>query len=126
VRPVSPADEVQVLGPSERKKNLVVRFRGKGKAQPILMIAHLDVVEARAEDWSSDIPPFKLTERDGYFYGRGTQDIKQADAILITNFIRWKYEGWVPERDLIVALTADDSGIYRQGRKDEPISTPGW
>jgi acetylornithine deacetylase/succinyl-diaminopimelate desuccinylase-like protein len=105
----APAD-VQVIGPNERKKNLVARLHGSGKRKPILFLAHLDVVEARREDWSPDLDPFKFIERDGYFYGRGTQDIKDCVAILATNFIRWKQEGWIPDRDLILALTADEEG----------------
>lgn len=100
--------EVIVAGPNERKNNLVVRLRGNGKRQPVLFIGHLDVVEARREDWSTD--PFKLIEKDGYFYGRGTDDMKESDAMLITNFIRLKKEHYVPDRDLIVALTADEEG----------------
>jgi acetylornithine deacetylase/succinyl-diaminopimelate desuccinylase-like protein len=100
--------DVVVIGPNERKKNLVARVHGKGAGKPILLLAHLDVVEARREDWSTDLDPFKFNERDGYFYGRGTQDIKDCVAILATNFIRWKQEGWVPDRDLILALTADE------------------
>jgi acetylornithine deacetylase/succinyl-diaminopimelate desuccinylase-like protein len=103
-----PAADVQVLGPEERKKNVVARLHGNAKGRPILLLAHLDVVEARAEDWSPDIDPFKFTEREGYFYGRGTQDIKDGAAILLTNFIRWKQQGWVPDRDLILGLTADE------------------
>ena len=76
--------------------------------RPILPLAHLDVVEAPAEDGSPGLVPFTLTERDGYFYGRGTQDIKDGAAILATNFIRWKLEGWTPQRDIILALTADE------------------
>jgi acetylornithine deacetylase/succinyl-diaminopimelate desuccinylase-like protein len=102
------AADVQVLGPEERKKNVVARLHGRGTGKPILLLAHLDVVEAHAEDWSNGLDPFKFTERDGYFYGRGTQDIKDGAAILLTNFIRWKQQGWVPERDLILALTADE------------------
>jgi acetylornithine deacetylase/succinyl-diaminopimelate desuccinylase-like protein len=105
-----PAADIQVIGPEERKKNLVARLRGKGKGRPIVLLAHLDVVEARREDWSTDIDPFKFMERDGYFYGRGTQDIKDGASILLTNFIRWKQEGWVPDRDLVLALTADEEG----------------
>src|SRR5215471_8368869 len=100
--------DVLIIGPNERKKNLVARIHGKGAGRPILLLAHLDVVEARREDWSPDIDPFKLVERDGYFYGRGTQDIKDCVAILATNFIRWKQEEWIPDRDLILALTADE------------------
>ena len=100
--------DVQVLGPTPKKQNVVARLRGRGKAKPILLLGHIDVVDARREDWSPDLDPFKLTERDGYFYGRGTQDMKGGAAILLTNFIRWKREGWVPERDIILALTADE------------------
>jgi acetylornithine deacetylase/succinyl-diaminopimelate desuccinylase-like protein len=110
-------DDVQVIGPNERKKNVIARLHGKGSQKPILLLAHLDVVEARREDWSPDLDPFKFTERDGYFYGRGTQDIKDCVAILTTNFIRWKHEGWIPDRDLILALTADEEGGDSNGIK---------
>jgi acetylornithine deacetylase/succinyl-diaminopimelate desuccinylase-like protein len=100
--------DVIVAGPNERKKNLVARFHGTGKQKPVLFIGHLDVVEARREDWTTD--PFQFIEKDGYFYGRGTQDMKEGDAILVANFIRLKKEGFVPDRDLIVALTADEEG----------------
>jgi acetylornithine deacetylase/succinyl-diaminopimelate desuccinylase-like protein len=103
----APAD-IQVLGSNPRKGNLVARLRGTGARKPILLLAHLDVVEARREDWSMD--PFKFLERDGYFYGRGTGDIKSGDAILIANLIRLNQEGFKPDRDLIVALTADEEG----------------
>ncbi len=103
-----PASDVLVIGPAARKNNVVARLHGNGKNKPLLMFAHLDVVEARREDWSPDIDPFRFVEREGYFYGRGTQDIKDCAAILVTNFIRWKEEGWVPNRDLILALTADE------------------
>ncbi len=103
--------DVLVAGPTERKKNLVVRFHGTGQRKPVLFLGHLDVVEARREDWTTD--PFQLIERDGYAYGRGTIDMKDGDAILITNFIRLKKEGFVPDRDLILALTADEeNGSY--------------
>jgi acetylornithine deacetylase/succinyl-diaminopimelate desuccinylase-like protein len=100
--------DVTVAGPNERRKNLIVRLRGTGHRKPILLLAHLDVVEARREDWTTD--PFQFVEKDGYFYGRGTVDIKDGDAILVTNFIRLKKEGFVPDRDLILALTADEEG----------------
>jgi acetylornithine deacetylase/succinyl-diaminopimelate desuccinylase-like protein len=100
--------DIKVAGPNERKKNLVARFRGTGKRKPILFIGHLDVVEALREDWTTD--PFEFIEKDGYFYGRGTEDMKEGDAILVTNFIRLKKEGYVPDRDLILALTADEEG----------------
>jgi acetylornithine deacetylase/succinyl-diaminopimelate desuccinylase-like protein len=103
-----PAGDVRVVGPKPRKQNLVVRLRGGSQAQPILFIAHLDVVDAQRKDWSVD--PFKLTERDGYFYGRGTMDIKDEAADLIANLLRLKREGYVPQRDIIVALTDDEEG----------------
>src|SRR5260370_12666193 len=100
--------DIRVAGPNERKKNLVARFRGTGKRKPILFIGHLDVVEALRSDWTTD--PFEFIEKDGYFYGRGTEDMKEGDAILVTNFIRLKEEGYQPDRDLILALTADEEG----------------
>jgi acetylornithine deacetylase/succinyl-diaminopimelate desuccinylase-like protein len=89
-----------------RKGNLVARLRGTGKRRPILLLAHTDVVDARREDWSFD--PFKLTEREGYFYGRGTTDDKFMAAAFVANLIRYKQEGYTPERDIIVALEADE------------------
>ena len=100
--------DVVVAGPNERKKNLVVRYYGSGKKRPILFIGHLDVVEARREDWTTD--PFQFIEKDGFFYGRGTQDMKEGDALLVETFLRLKREGFVPDRDLILALTADEEG----------------
>jgi acetylornithine deacetylase/succinyl-diaminopimelate desuccinylase-like protein len=108
-----PAEDIHVDGPLPNKKNLVVRLHGRGQGKPILFLAHLDVVEALRQDWSMD--PFKLNEVDGFFYGRGTSDIKQGDTILVTNFIRLKREGWVPARDLIIALTADEEGGQSNG-----------
>jgi acetylornithine deacetylase/succinyl-diaminopimelate desuccinylase-like protein len=105
--------DIKVAGPNERKKNLVARFRGTGKRKPILFIGHLDVVEALRSDWTTD--PFEFIEKDGYFYGRGTEDMKEGDTILITNFIRLKKEGFLPDRDLIVALTADEEGGSANG-----------
>jgi acetylornithine deacetylase/succinyl-diaminopimelate desuccinylase-like protein len=103
-----PEGDVRVLGPNDRKGNLVARLRGSGAARPLLLLAHLDVVEARREDWSVD--PFTFLEKDGYYYGRGTTDDKAMAAIFITNLIRFKQEGFKPDRDLIVALTADEEG----------------
>ncbi len=103
-----PAEDLQVLGPHPRKGNLVARLRGDGSRAPLLLLAHLDVVEARREDWSVD--PFTFLEQDGYFYGRGTTDDKAMAAIFVANLIRYKQEGYVPDRDLIVALTADEEG----------------
>jgi acetylornithine deacetylase/succinyl-diaminopimelate desuccinylase-like protein len=109
------SEDVRVLGPNERKGNLVARYRGSGGAglKPILIIAHLDVVEARREDWTTD--PFQFVEKDGYFYGRGTQDMKVSDAIVVTDFIRFKREGYRPDRDIILALTADEEGGTANG-----------
>jgi acetylornithine deacetylase/succinyl-diaminopimelate desuccinylase-like protein len=109
-----PDDDVHVVGPKPHKRNLVVRLRGSGREEPILFLAHLDVVEARREDWS--VEPFRLTERDGYFYGRGTSDIKGEVADLVANLIRLRAERYVPRRDILVALTddeetGDDNGV---------------
>ncbi|MGO9258255.1 MAG: M20/M25/M40 family metallo-hydrolase [Bryobacteraceae bacterium] len=108
-----PAADIQVLGPNDRKGNLVARFRGSGARRPVLLIGHLDVVEARREDWTTD--PFQFVEKDGYFYGRGTQDMKVDDAILVTTFIRFLRERYRPDRDLILALTADEEGGQSNG-----------
>jgi len=108
-----PEADVIVAGPTERKKNLVARIHGSGKRRPILLLAHLDVVEARREDWTTD--PFQFVEKDGRFYGRGTVDIKDGDAILVANFLRLKKEGFTPDRDLILALTADEEGGDNNG-----------
>jgi acetylornithine deacetylase/succinyl-diaminopimelate desuccinylase-like protein len=107
-------EDVKVLGPNDRKGNLVARLRGGGGLRkPILIIGHLDVVEARREDWTTD--PFQFVEKDGYFYGRGTQDMKVNDAILITTLIRLHRENYRPDRDLILALTADEEGGKSNG-----------
>jgi len=108
-----PASDIIVAGPTPRKKNLVVRYHGTGKRKPILFIGHLDVVEALREDWTTD--PFEFIEKDGYFYGRGTEDMKEGDSILVANFIRLKKEGFLPDRDLILALTADEEGGSANG-----------
>ena len=109
------AGDVTVIGPNERKGNMVARYRGKtgSKLRPVLIIGHLDVVEARREDWTTD--PFQFVEQDGYYYGRGTQDMKDSDAIAVANFIRLKKEGFVPDRDIILALTADEEGGTSNG-----------
>jgi acetylornithine deacetylase/succinyl-diaminopimelate desuccinylase-like protein len=103
-----PEGDVFVGGPIPTKANLVVRFRSSGRLRPVLLLAHTDVVEAKREDWSMD--PFTLAEKDGYFYGRGTGDDKAQAAIWIANLIRYRREGFKPERDIIVALTADEEG----------------
>ena len=103
-----PESDIFVGGASPKKANLVVRYHGAGQRRPILLLAHTDVVEANREDWSTD--PFQLIEKDGYFYGRGTSDDKAQAAIWIANLIRYKREGFKPERDIVVALTADEEG----------------
>lgn len=103
-----PAADVQVLGPNPRKYNMVARIHGTGARKPILLICHLDVVQALRRDWSTD--PFTFLEKDGYFYGRGTEDVKDGDAMFVTTFIRLKKEQYKPDRDIILALTADEEG----------------
>lgn len=105
-----PAADVHVLGPAgEKDSNVVVRMEGSSKTlKPILLIAHLDVVEALRSDWSLD--PYKLTERDGFFYGRGTSDIKGGATTIAEALLRLKREHVVPERTLILALTAGEEG----------------
>jgi acetylornithine deacetylase/succinyl-diaminopimelate desuccinylase-like protein len=107
-----PQEDVQVLvHPGNAKKgNLVARLRGNGSQKPVLLVAHLDVVEAHKGDWSADLDPFKLIERDGYYYGRGTADDKAMAAIFVANMIRYRQEGLKPKRDIILALTSDEEG----------------
>src|ERR1700722_14191805 len=106
-------EDVLVLGPNDRKGNLVARIHGTGAAKPILFLGHLDVVEALRSDWTTD--PFQFVEKDGYFYGRGTEDIKENDAALVTTFIALKKQGFKPDRDLVLALTADEEGGKSNG-----------
>lgn len=101
-----PAADVQVVGDDPKRRNLVVRLRGQGQRAPILLLAHLDVVEALPQDWH--FPPFKLTEQGGYFYGRGTMDIKGGGAGLIATLLRFHQEGYKPKGDYILALTAGE------------------
>lgn len=108
-----PESDVQVLGPNDRKKNMVARLHGSGAKKPILLIGHLDVVEANPEDWTTD--PFQFVEKDGFYYGRGTEDMKASDAIFVVNMIRMKREGYRPDRDIILALTADEEGGKSNG-----------
>lgn len=103
-----PSGDVHLLGPNAQNMNLVVRYRGTGQQKPILLIGHLDVVQALRKDWDTD--PFQFVEKDGFVYGRGTQDMKDGDAIMVTNLIRLKKEGYKPDRDIILALTTDEEG----------------
>ena len=103
-----PEADVQVLSPHPRKGNLVARYRGTGRRKPVLLVAHLDVVEALRDDWSVD--PFTFLEKDGFFWGRGTTDDKAMAAVWIATFIRYRQQHFVPDRDLIIALTADEEG----------------
>jgi acetylornithine deacetylase/succinyl-diaminopimelate desuccinylase-like protein len=107
-----PAADVQIVGPTTgrdaKDRNLVVRYRGRGVRRPVLLIGHLDVVEARRADWELD--PFTLTEQGGYFYARGTLDMKNGDASWVAALLRMKQERIVPAGDLILALTAGEEG----------------
>jgi acetylornithine deacetylase/succinyl-diaminopimelate desuccinylase-like protein len=105
-----PASDIFQGGPKPDKGNLVVRYHGSGTRKPLMLLAHLDVVQALKSDWSPDIDPFKFTERDGYYYGRGSGDDKAMASIFIANLLRYKKEGYVPDRDIILALTADEEG----------------
>lgn len=107
-------EDMTILVPAPRKGNLIVRYRSPAPtAKPILLLAHIDVVEANPEDWN--LPPFEFIEQDGWFYGRGTTDNKDEVAIHVANLIRWKREGYAPNRDIIVALTADEEGGLHNG-----------
>jgi acetylornithine deacetylase/succinyl-diaminopimelate desuccinylase-like protein len=101
-----PAADVKAFESGPKRGNLVARYRGTGKKRPLLLLAHLDVVEAKREDWSTD--PFKLIEKDGYFYARGTADDKDMAASWVSTLIRYKQEGYKPDRDLIVVLETDE------------------
>ncbi|MEJ7760210.1 MAG: M20/M25/M40 family metallo-hydrolase [Gemmatimonadaceae bacterium] len=105
-----PDADIFVGGPRPEKHNVVARIRGNGAGgrKPLLLLAHLDVVEALKADWSPDLDPFVFIERDGYYYGRGTADDKAMASIFVANVFRMKKEGWVPDRDIIIALTADE------------------
>lgn len=109
------AEDLVLAGPNALKQNLVVRYRGAvgSKVKPVLIIGHIDVVEARREDWTVD--PYTFLEKDGYFYGRGTQDMKSGDADVVEAFLRMRREGFVPSRDIVFAMTADEEGGKSNG-----------
>jgi len=106
-----PESDLQVMVPpgGPKKGNLVARYRGTGAKKPIMLLGHLDVVEAKREDWARD--PFKLVEENGYFYARGASDDKSMVAVFVANLIRYQREGYRPERDLILAATCDEELI---------------
>ena len=107
-------EDAMVLEEVPGKGNLVARLRGSDSSlAPVLLLAHLDVVEADPAYWSVD--PFQFLERDGYYWGRGATDDKDECAIHVANLIRWKQEGFVPERDIVVALTADEEAGKHNG-----------
>ena len=108
-----PESDIFVGGPRPEKFNVVARIQGRGGAaarKPLLLLAHIDEVEALKADWSPDLDPFVFTERDGYYYGRGTADDKAMASIFVANAIRMVREKYVPDRDIIIALTADEEG----------------
>jgi acetylornithine deacetylase/succinyl-diaminopimelate desuccinylase-like protein len=105
-----PAGDMEIVGSAKQRLNLIIRYRAAQKSdlKPVLVIGHIDVVAAKRSDWTMD--PFVLNEKDGYFYGRGTQDMKDNDAAYVTSFLLLKKAGWAPKRDIILALTADEEG----------------
>ena len=117
------ADDVQILGPDPKHSNVMIRLRGRSAEKPILLIAHLDVVPARREDWSFD--PFAFTVQEGYYYGRGVKDDKSGDATIITCMLRWKREGLVPARDIIALLTSDEETTGQRGIQWMIQNVPG-
>ena len=112
-----PESDIFVGGPLPNKHNVVARIRGKtgSTRKPLILLAHLDVVEALKADWSPEFDPYVFTEKDGYYYGRGTADDKAMAAIFVANVYRMKQEGFVPDRDIVIALTADEEGGTANG-----------
>jgi acetylornithine deacetylase/succinyl-diaminopimelate desuccinylase-like protein len=108
-----PADDVLLLGPHAKKRNLVARLRGSGARQPLLLLAHLDVVDAPCEHWT--VEPFALTEQDGHYYGRGTTDDKAMAAIWVATLARLAADRVPLDRDVVLALTADEEGGAHNG-----------
>ncbi|TPE60577.1 M20/M25/M40 family metallo-hydrolase [Sandaracinobacter neustonicus] len=100
----APAD-IEIVN-ADGHPGLIVTLRGKSKKPPILFLSHMDVVDAKREQWTSD--PYTLTERDGALYGRGTVDNKYGLLTQAQAFIRLKREGFVPDRDLILAFSGDE------------------
>ena len=115
--------DVHVFSPAPRKGNLVARLKGSGARKPILLLAHIDVVPASREDWSTD--PFKLVEQDGYFYARGSSDDKYMAASFVANLIRYKKEGYKPDRDIILALETDEEIFDSDAQRGRSRRTKG-
>jgi acetylornithine deacetylase/succinyl-diaminopimelate desuccinylase-like protein len=113
-----PDEDIHVFQTAPKRGNLVARLRGTAKRKPILLMAHIDVVEAKREDWTTD--PFQLVEKDGYFYGRGTSDDKYMAATFVSNLIRYKQEHYKPDRDLILVLETDEES------GDPAVTGIGW
>ena len=105
-----PDADLFIGGPRPEKHNVVARLHGRAGStrKPLVLLAHIDVVEALKSDWSDNLDPFVFTERDGYYYGRGTADDKAMAAAFVANLIRLKKEGYTPDRDIVVMLTADE------------------
>lgn len=101
-----------VTGNPDSIGNVVVRLRGRGAGRPILLMAHLDVVPALREDWTTD--PFVMTEKDGWWYGRGTIDNKEGVATIVANMIRWKRDRFAPDRDIVGVMTGDEETFSDQ------------
>ena len=100
--------DVRVLEPAPLKGNLVARLRGTGESRPMLLLAHIDVVDALREGWSEGLDPWTLIERDGYLYGRGVLDDKACASMFVAILAQLKREGFRPRRDIILALTPDE------------------
>ena len=108
------ASDIHMVGPDKKNLNLIVRLRGRTSGKkPILLAAHLDVVEANRADWTAD--PFTLRAENGFFLGRGSSDDKSGVTVLITNLIRWKREQWTPDRDVIAYFSADEESDAAKG-----------
>jgi len=119
-----PKEDLQIVTSDGNVANVVARFRGRNPAVPgVLLMAHIDVVPARREDWSMD--PWTLLERDGWLYGRGSTDNKAGVAMLVANFVTLKRAGWQPARNLIIVLTGDEEtaqkGIQALLQKHRPL-----
>jgi len=100
------SDALQVVGPTDTSKGLYAVYKGQSSKQPVIVMAHIDVVPAVKDAW--DTNPFQLVEIDGFLHGRGASDNKGGAAALLTTFIRLKEEGFTPKNDIIMLLTGDE------------------